>query len=101
MLAKLQQSRTLLPGLAVAIAAGALAWWLFTANPVAAAIVGALGGLMGGIVAMAGAAETTSSGAIAVAVRAAERGGKPARPPELDPTSAGVYDALDALAAEV
>ena len=91
MLAKLQQSRTLLPGLVVAIAAGALAWWLVGTNPVVAAVVGALGGLFGGVVAMAGATHGGAVVAIAAAVRAAERGDMPARPVDLDASTATVY----------
>jgi methyl-accepting chemotaxis protein len=102
MFARLQRSPTLLPGILVAaLGAGAALWFPHLELQLVVAL-SVVAGLVGGVLAMSGASGSGPSLAVLRdAVRSAGRGDRPQRPGDASGEFADIYDALDAVAAEL
>ena len=101
MFARLLNSPSLPLGVLIA-AAGAIALFFPTLPAQAVVVIGAVAGLIGGIVAMSGAPGGAASlGGLRDAVRTAAKGDRPARPPDVKGELADVFDALETTAVDV
>src|SRR5690349_8247046 len=100
MLARLQQSKLFLPGLAV-IAVAVAVPFVFPALQVwLAGIVGALGAVLGMLLIASGVQGGAGIPNLREVVKGAGRGERVTRPPQASPEATEIYDAIEGLSEE-